>query len=349
MNDYWLLFDGDGMCRTIDGVARKADDRAIWRRDGDSFVAVLDSSKVLPAASVTARPAPARPPSAYLEELREFGFTVLDGLLAADAIAELKRRAYRELEIHQQDAIESDGRIGIQNSLAWSADAARALTNPVAVWLLESYLATESIHFCHPPGVTAMRPTRELAGTFPDEGWHSDYPYHPGVFPDDDWPEAPAYGLQFNLCVDAFTADNAATQYLPMSHKKRHWPPREFNLGGTRMGEGLHRDVAQMTAPAGAALVYDARMWHRACDELNSSDEDRFAILNAVAPNWVLAFGPKRASAARYLASATPALLTARERRDIRRFVCDRTAAAPADVPELIRPERTLERFRRAG
>lgn len=88
-------------------------------------------------------------------------------------------------------------------------------------------------------------------------------------------------------------------------------------------------------------------MWHRACDELNTSGQDRFAILNAVAPNWVLAFGPKRGSAARYLASATPALLTARERRDIRRFVCTPTANAPADVPELIRPERTLERFRK--
>lgn len=91
VSEFFLLIDADGMCRTIDGVAPKADDRAIWRRVGDDFVAVLDSSIKRPAADAIARPAPARLPSAYLAELRDHGFTVLDGLLDADAIARLKR------------------------------------------------------------------------------------------------------------------------------------------------------------------------------------------------------------------------------------------------------------------
>ena len=35
--------------------------------------------------------------------------------------------------------------------------------------------------------------------------------------------------------------------------------------------------VEQVVAPAGAAFIYDARLWHRACPELNESTADRFA------------------------------------------------------------------------
>lgn len=225
------------------------------------------------------------------------------------------------------------------NALTWSLDVARAATNPVAIWVLERYLGTANIHFCHPAGVTAMKPTKKLLGTFPEEGWHCDYPYHPNIFPDNFWPEEPVYGVQFNVCVDAFRADNAATQYVPMSHRLRRWPPREYSLGGTRMGKGQHRDVRQMTAPAGSALLYDARTWHRACNELNTSGADRFAILNAVAPDWVVPLGAKTKSAERYRASNTPAQLSARERRDIDRFYCRTTRPTPVGQPQLVRPQ----------
>ena len=37
-------------------------------------------------------------------------------------------------------------------------------------------------------------------------------------------------------------------------------------------GEGLFAAVRQVTAPAGTAFIYDARLWHRACPELNLSE-----------------------------------------------------------------------------
>ena len=339
-SDFYLLIDRDGLCLSTDGSRQSvADDAAMWVRADRGWTSATARDVTVDGSGLIVREGPTRLPSEHLAELRDTGLTVLERVLDATAIERLKRRAYRELAFQQTQPIESDDRVHWTNALAWNLDVARAATNPVAIWVLERYLDTEDIHFCHPAGLTAMRPTRNLLGTFPEEGWHCDYPYHPNIFPDDFWPEEPVYGVQFNVCVDAFRPDNAATQYLPQSHHRRAWPPREYSLGGTRMGVGQHRDVRQMTAPAGSALLYDARTWHRACNELNTSGADRFAILNAVAPDWVVPLGAKEASARRYQASNVPAQLSARERRDIDRFYCRATQPTPADRPRLVRPE----------
>jgi ectoine hydroxylase-related dioxygenase (phytanoyl-CoA dioxygenase family) len=101
------------------------------------------------------------------------------------------------------------------------------------------------------------------------------------------------------------------------------------------MGEGLHKDVKQMIAPAGAALIYDARTWHRACDELNISGQDRVGLLNAVAPTWVLPMMDKRSISDRYLASDAQQALTQRERNDIIRLCHGPIADAPVGMPVL--------------
>ena len=140
-------------------------------------------------------------------------------------------------------------------------------------------------------------------------------------------------GVQFNICVDAFRTDNAATQYVPGSHLRRKQPPPEFNAGGTRMGHGLHTEVRQWLAPAGAAIIYDARMWHRACHELNASGRDRIAILNAVAPSYVRPMLDKRPLGNAFRDSPVARRLTGRERKEIERLCCGPTRATPTGVP----------------
>ena len=49
-------------------------------------------------------------------------------------------------------------------------------------------------------------------------GWHSDYPYRPGRFANEEWPEFPRLGVQYTICVDHFTGHNGATQFMPGSH-----------------------------------------------------------------------------------------------------------------------------------
>ena len=106
------------------------------------------------------------------------------------------------------------------------------------------------------------------------------------------------------------------------------------------MGEGVHKEVSQMLAPAGAALIYDARMWHRSCDELNISGEDRVALLNAVAPDWVLPMIDRSKVAAAYRSSHVPAALSEREAADIERLFHSEPRQTPPGMPWLTPKQR---------
>jgi len=288
---------------------------------------------------------PAQLPSRHLAELTTTGLTVLHGIMDADAISRFKQQA-AENRLHKHpEETPHDGHFWMMQGLSWSVEVARACTHPVALWLLQEYISTKDIHFCHQPVITTLKPARELLGTFPEGGWHSDYPYHPGVFADEIWPDNPVFGAQYNVCIDSFETGNAGTQYVPGSHLRCKPPPLEFNLGGTQMGEGQHKDVRQLLAPAGAALIYDARTWHRACHELNESGKDRIALLNAVAPAWVLPMLDKGPVGASYLASDIPALLSQRQRDDVNRLCNSPPMVAPNDMPVL--SERTSQRLPR--
>lgn len=359
----YLLIDQSGRClRAGSNLTREsvADDACLWTANAPhdaaqkagSLVAVTgdgcnltpDSGELVHGGTITlegemfeVQAGPARLPSEHLVELRETGFTVLENVVAPDAVGRIRAGAMAAFANQSPDAGDTDGRVNIQDGLAWSADVAHAITNPVALWLMQTYMGTDEIHHCHAPSVTTMRPARELLGTFPESGWHSDYPYHPGVLPFENWADDQVMGVQFNICVDEFRADNAATQYQPGSHKLCRFPPREFNEGGTRMGEGVHKDVRQMLAPAGSALVYDSRTWHRACDELNVSGEHRVAILNAIAPNWVIPMVDKRRGSRSYRRSDTADSLKPREFADIERLCNDPTRQAPVGAPRLRR------------
>jgi len=278
---------------------------------------------------------PAKLPSYYLEELRQQGYTIMEGMLDPVALQRLKAGADEKRARDHAEEPPTDGFFWMTDGLLWSPEVCRAITNPIALWVIQQYLSTDDIHLCHQPVITTVKPADELLGTFPELGWHSDYPYHPGVFPDDHFPEDPAFGVQFNFCIDDFRADNAGTQFVPGSHALCRRPPPEFNEGGTRMGEGVHKDVQQFQVPAGSALIYDSRTWHRACYELNVSGHDRKAILNAVTPNWVLPMMDKTDMRDRYHGSEMPSLLTDRERQDVERLCNRATQPTPEGMPLL--------------
>jgi len=354
MNTY-LLSNSAGESLHGDGhYLPTANDAAIWqqhpgglhnavygtvlRQTTDGETGAVTTTDI-EGAMLFMRPGPVRFPSEYLAELREKGFTILDNLMTSDEVVRLKGDVANRIASNEQ---KNDGRLGVGDGVTWSIDVARVVTHPVALWLMQTYLGTNAIHYCHPPSVTCMRPAKELLGKFPPLGWHTDYPYHPGVLERERWGDDRPLGVQYNICVDEFRADNAATQYLPDSFALRQWPTEEFNTGGTRMGKGVHKDVEQMTAPSGSALVYDSRTWHRACDELNVSGEDRVAILNAVTPSWVLPMVDKTMSAKNYTIAETDNRLTIRERKDVKRLCHAKTRKPPKGAPTVKHPERRL-------
>ena len=348
---------------TTDGItcSSLADDDCMWTMDGDELQAATTpvtlvatpkggdvylleqkpisdhtdnrSSELSGPHKILA--GPARSPSTYLAELRQQGFTVLENIIAPDAIERLKSDIAQIRTQHHSAETDCDGHFWIMDGLSWSPELASAASHPVALWVLQQYMGTNHIHYCHQPIITTLKPARALLNTFPEGGWHSDYPYHPGVFPDELWPPERPFGVQFNVCVDPFTAETGATQFEPGSHRLGRFPPAQFNQGGTRVGEGLHRNVRQMTAPAGAALLYDARTWHRACHELNVSGRDRIALLNAVAPAWVLPMIDKDPVAQKYLESNVRNLLSDREAGDIQRLCQTEVIPPPDDAPAL--------------
>lgn len=319
------------------GSCPLADDTCMWL-DGKSGLSSADGSVTLSAAESAdylRHPGPRQLPSSHVADLLEKGYTVVEGILDEAELSRLKLAIAAQRAAHHADETPHDGHFWMMRSLLWSPDAVRAAVNPVALWIMQAFMQTPDLHFCHQPIITTVKPADKLVGTYPEQGWHSDYPYHPGVFPNEHWPASPVFGVQYNVCVDAFRADNAATQFLPGSHKLCQRPPNEFNLGGTRMGVGQHRDVAQLRAPAGAALIYDSRVWHRACPELNLSGEDRVACLNAVAPAWVQPMIDKTPLAEQFADSPVPAQLTDRELADVLRMCNSPTQPVPADAPKL--------------
>jgi ectoine hydroxylase-related dioxygenase (phytanoyl-CoA dioxygenase family) len=73
-------------------------------------------------------------------------------------------------------------------------------------------------------------------------------------------------GLQMTLALSDFTPDNGATWYLPGSHR----------LEATPSAETFHRYAIQTSRPAGAALFWNPRVFHKAGE--NRTSEIRYGL-----------------------------------------------------------------------
>ena len=79
-------------------------------------------------------------------------------------------------------------------------------------------------------------------------------------FPSEEAKRQHRLGVQMNLCVTDFRADNAGTQYVVGSDKDPLAPHDELNAVPTEAGVGVFKDVApQWEAEAGCAIIYDSR------------------------------------------------------------------------------------------
>ena len=70
--------------------------------------------------------------------------------------------------------------------------------------------------------------------------------------------------MQFNICVSDFTAGNASTMFVLNTHKLAEHTPDQVEIKRQlETGDGLFAGAIQFEAPAGAAIIYDSRMYHR--------------------------------------------------------------------------------------
>jgi ectoine hydroxylase-related dioxygenase (phytanoyl-CoA dioxygenase family) len=100
----------------------------------------------------------------------------------------------------------------------------------------------------------------------------------------DQWPLIPHH---LDFCafantlwlITANSPENGGTRMIPGSHK---WPPVDLGVMNSKAGQALARSV---TAPAGAVIVYDGRIWH--CNGRNRSTTMRNNIAIPYAQPWV--------------------------------------------------------------
>ncbi len=236
---------------------------------------------------------PAHLPSEYLKSLQENGWVCLPSIIAPDVVEELERISCTG----QWDNETYDRSTG---ALVKGVGVARAATEPVSLWLMREYMRTSEIRLGHPPGFAILTPDD---GERDVQGWHSDFPYHWGIFatrgtgpeiPTHNFPEL-VMGVQRNLCVSKFRKENGATCFKLGSHVLGEGPPNEWGPGhiyrqqGYRAANGLPYngpDADVVEAPGGSYILYDSRIWHRA--GVNRTELKRAALLQAVIPVYIV-------------------------------------------------------------
>jgi ectoine hydroxylase-related dioxygenase (phytanoyl-CoA dioxygenase family) len=135
---------------------------------------------------------------------------------------------------------------------------------------LPNYLLTANQAICISPGETA-------------QPWHTDDSFYTVSRP------RPMISLSTIVAVDAFTAENGATEVIPGSHR---WDDRQID-GGYFAGEtdmvheyadGVADQAIAVEMPAGACLVFAGTLLHRG--GANASTSLRRAFSNQYCQPW---------------------------------------------------------------
>ena len=144
-------------------------------------------------------------------------------------------------------------------------------------------------------------------------------------FPEVPWGRYPTteegvLGVLFNVCIDAFSAENGATMFALGTAAEGTAPPAEW--GALSMVNDIPDGGHQLAGPAGTAILYDCRTWHR--QHANLSPDPRSCLLFIFTPRWVL---PAHGDQTAMFESMHAAPLTQRERDRVRHLLGDRNAA----------------------
>ena len=181
----------------VDGNPARSLERAAQRAAGNRGTASTQPEplglELLTGQVWAVRDGPERLPSAYLAEMETRGWTVLDNVMSSGMLKNLQANvaaararpkaaeaeASLKTEQDQRPYRSFDNIVGVGSLLAKTPVVAQAAMNPVALHLIQAYLRVDSIHYCHSPAITALRPATKTGGNERLEpgGWHSDYPF----------------------------------------------------------------------------------------------------------------------------------------------------------------------------
>lgn len=237
-----------------------------------------------PAASAVAVPPPTRDLDQGLANIRDYGLTIVPGVLSGDALKRAREALYR--------AAESDRDRGREHK--FGLDYAHDETNQ-RVWNVLSrdpVFEDMAFHETAVAYVKAVLGWPALLGnisaniTGPGGGemvLHADQ-----IFVPEPWAAEPQ-GMNVAWCLDDFTEANGATLFAPGSHKLNRAPTAADNPVET----------VPMEAEAGSIVVFESRVWHKTGHN-RTADERRAGVfawytkpIYRTQENWFLSLKPE--------------------------------------------------------
>ena len=210
----------------------------------------------------------------HLDELDRQGFTVIADFLQADAIARVRAGLAPHLGTHAgrnnfeglltERVYTLVGRGPCFEAIAEDARVLALLDRLLA----PGYLLTASQAICIHPGETP-------------QPIHYDDSFYPIPRP------RPSISFSTIVAVDAFTAENGGTEFIPASHR---WSDAQIAGGydgfvaDATMPAALERMLVPMVVPAGACIFFHGTLMHRG--GANRSAAPRLAFSNQYCEPW---------------------------------------------------------------
>jgi ectoine hydroxylase-related dioxygenase (phytanoyl-CoA dioxygenase family) len=197
-----------------------------------------------------------------VENLRAQGYVVLPGLLSSAQIDRIKTALARYLgrTLFGRNDFEGFNTERVYALLAKAPVIAELVEHPAVLAILDevlapNYLLSANLAIKLYPGETRQR-------------LHFDDGFYRVPRP------RPAFGVSAIWAIDAFTAENGATEIIPGSHCWGQEPPAEDDPR-----------IESVIMPAGSVLVFLGTLWHRG--GANRSAHPRLAITPQYCEPWL--------------------------------------------------------------
>ncbi|HEY6598911.1 MAG TPA: phytanoyl-CoA dioxygenase family protein [Pseudomonadales bacterium] len=212
-------------------------------------------------------------------QLEDEGYTVLEAIIGAAAIAELSAEInalYAALPPdgrHAQRPVEEDNDFRYE-MLNRSALCQATIGHPAILEAIEPLLGED----CHVIANTCWRNPPRERNTHGGGAWHIDagphIPRAPGI-PWDDRIPYPVFAIGAHIYLQDCPIECGPTGVIPRSHKSGQRPPEERVWDVELTCEG--RGVIPLTARAGDVAMFVSDVWHRRLPPM-AGDSGRFFL-----------------------------------------------------------------------
>jgi ectoine hydroxylase-related dioxygenase (phytanoyl-CoA dioxygenase family) len=193
-------------------------------------------------------PSPTRDAEQALADLREHGICVLPEVLDGDTLARARDALY--------GAMADDDAAGRAATTGFALDQDAANRR---VWNLLNRNAVFAELAEHPRAIAMVKELlgwpallSNVSGNIVGPGARAGVLHADQVFVPLPWPKRPQ-GMNVGWCIDDFTRENGATEFVPGSHRLQR------NPGDADRPPAF----VPLEAAAGSAVVFESRLWHR--------------------------------------------------------------------------------------